>query len=64
MIIGGIEAAFVKVAYFVLPWPCMFLVKSVNTWNGGISFKQQEQQHSGLLLPFSSAWVNLSKQLC
>lgn len=61
VIMGRIEAAFVEVVYFALSWPCMFLVKSVNTWNVGISFKQQ---HSRLSLPFSLIWVNMSKQLC
>lgn len=61
VIMGRIEAAFVEVVYFALSWPCMFLVKSANTWNVGISFKQQ---HSRLSLPFSLIWVNMSKQLC
>lgn len=62
VIMGRIESAFVEVVYFALTWPCMFLVKSANTWNIGISFKQL--QHSGLSLPFSLIWVNMSKQLC
>lgn len=61
VIMGRIEAAFVEVVYFALSWPCMFLVKSANTWNVGISFKQQ---HSLLSLPFSLIWVIMSKQLC
>lgn len=61
VIVGRVETAFVEVVCFTSSWPRMFLVKSVNTWNVGISFKQQ---HSGILFPFSLSWVNLFKQLC
>lgn len=43
----------------VVAW-CVFVVKSANIWNVGISVKKL---HSGLSLPLSLIWVNMSKQL-
>lgn len=55
VIMDRIEAAFIEVVHFALPWLCRFLVKSANTWHIGISFKQQ---HS---YAFASILFNLGE---